>query len=58
MLSLSQQMITLSKRAIQRQNPDLDEFELNMLYLHHFYGPDIAKKVRAYLKRREQDGNQ
>ena len=48
--SLSNEVIRLSKRAIRRQNPDLNEFELKILFLHHFYGPKIAKKVQDHLK--------
>lgn len=56
--SLSQQMITLSKRAIQRQNPGLSEFELKILYLHYFYGPGIAQKVQAYLLEKNKNAHQ
>jgi hypothetical protein len=55
--SLSHQVINLSKRAIRRQNPGLSEFEIKLLYLHHFYGPDIAKKVRAYLQEKNKNGS-
>jgi len=50
--SLSNQVIHLSKRAIRRQNPHLDENELKILFLHHFYGQEIAQKVQAYLNKR------
>lgn len=57
--SLSQQVISLSKRAIRRRNPGLSESEMKLLYLHHFYGPDITQKVRAYLQEREKrDGRE
>jgi hypothetical protein len=56
--SLSHEMITLSKRAIRRQNPGLNEFELKILYLQHFYGLDIARKVRTYLEKKFKNGNQ
>ena len=55
--SLSHQVLTLSKRAIQRQNPGLSEFEMKLLYLHHFYSPGIARKVRAYLQEKNKNGN-
>lgn len=47
--SLSHELINLSKRAIRRRNPGLGELEIKLLYLYHFYGLDIAQKVRAYL---------
>jgi hypothetical protein len=56
--SLSDQVITLSKRAIRRQNPGLSEFEMKILYLHYFYGPVIAQKVRAYLQEKNKNANQ
>ena len=55
--TLSQLVINLSKRAIRRQNQGLSEFEVKLLYLHHFYGPDIAKKVRAYLEEKNKNGS-
>lgn len=57
-LSLSQQVINLSKRAIRRRHPHLTESELKILYLHHFYGPHIAQKVRAHLEKKNPDDNQ
>ncbi len=57
-LSLSQQVINLSKRAIRRRHPHLREFELKILYLHHFYGPDIAEKVRTHLENKHPNDNQ
>ena len=56
--SLSHEVIYLSKRAIRRQNPGLSELELKFLYLHHFYGPEIAGKVRPHLEERYKDGSQ
>ncbi|HLP48158.1 MAG TPA: hypothetical protein VK469_19600 [Candidatus Kapabacteria bacterium] len=55
--SLSNQVIALSKRAIQRQNPGLNEFEIKILYLYYFYGPDIAQKVREYLQGKDKNAN-
>jgi hypothetical protein len=56
--SLSHQVVTLSKRAIQRQNPGLSEFEIKILYLHYFYGPGIAQKVREHLLGKNKNANQ
>ena len=50
--SLSHDVITLSKRAIQRQNLNLSDFEIELLHLHYFYGPSIPKKSDPiYLRR-------
>lgn len=56
--SLSHTVFTLSKRAIQRQNPGLSELEMKLLYLHHFYSPGIARKVRAYLQKKNKNASQ
>jgi hypothetical protein len=56
--SLSHQVIQLSRRAIRRQNPGLSEFDLKILCLQHFYGPDIARKVRKRLQGKGGNGSQ
>lgn len=47
--SLSQLTIQLSKRAIARANKDLDENQLNLLFINFHYGQDLAGRVRKYL---------
>ena len=46
MLSLSQNMIALSKQALRKANPGLSENELTILFIKNCYGIDIAEKVK------------
>jgi len=48
--SLSQTTIQLSKRAIARANKNLDENQINLLFINLHYGKDLAERVRKYLK--------
>jgi len=47
--SLSQTTIQLSKRAIARVNKDLDENQIDLLFINYHYGKDLAERVRKYL---------
>jgi len=47
--SLSKTMIQLSWRAISRANPDLSESEIDLLFVAHHYGEDLANRLRTYL---------
>jgi hypothetical protein len=49
--SLSQTMIQLSKRALARANKSLDEQEVNLLFVSHHYGKDLADRLRRYLEK-------
>jgi len=53
MRSLSESMIRLSRRAIQRANPDFSEREVNLAFLEYSYGHELAVSVGEYLKKRE-----
>lgn len=55
--SLSRQVIELSKRAIRRRNPGLSKFDLEILSLRLFYGPEIAHRVREQLEKKQENGN-
>lgn len=48
--SLSQMTIQLSKRAIARANRDLDENQINLLFINYHYGSDLAERVKSYLE--------
>jgi hypothetical protein len=48
-LSLSQTVIDLARRALKRANPDLNEFELKILFLSNCYGRELAGKVKEYM---------
>ena len=47
--SLSETVIQLSRRAICRANPELNEQELNLLYVTYYYGKDLSERLRRYL---------
>ncbi len=49
--SLSQTTIQLSKRAIARKNKNLDEKQVNLLFIGCQYGEDLAARVNDYLNR-------
>ena len=50
--SLSQTTIQLSKRAIARENQNLDDKQINLLFITYQYGKDLAVRVDEYLNRR------
>ncbi len=50
--SLTQTTIQLSKRAIARANQNLDDKQINLLFITYQYGEDIAARVDEYLNRR------
>lgn len=52
--SLSETAINLSKRAIKRANKDLNENQINLLFIEYNYGKDLAKKVKKYLERNKK----
>jgi hypothetical protein len=45
-LSLSQEMIVLSKQALKKANPGLNDNELAILFIKNCYGADTAGKVK------------
>ena len=50
--SLSQTTIQLSKRAIARENQNLDDKQINLLFITYQYGKDLAVRVDEYLNRK------
>ncbi len=50
MRSLSKTVIQLSRRAISRANPGLNEEEVNLIFVANNYGDDLAKCLSKYLK--------
>ena len=50
--SLSETVIQLSHRAIRRANPELNEQELNLLFIAYYYGKDLSDHLRRYLNRK------
>jgi len=51
--SFSSCIIKLSKRAISRANPDLNEDEKNILFVEYHYGVELANRLRKYLDQRK-----
>lgn len=56
MRSLSRTVLRLSWRGLRRANPDLSEQELNLLFVKHCYGDDLAHRLQTYLNRRKEHG--
>ena len=54
-VSLSQTTIELSKRAILRNNNELNENQINLLFINFHYGKDIAKRVEEYLNQKRHE---
>jgi hypothetical protein len=50
--SLTQTTIQLSKRAIARENQNLDDKQINILFITYQYGKDLAVRVDEYLNKR------
>ena len=48
--SLSQTVIFLSRRAIKRANPSLNERELDIAFVANHYGEELAERLRLYLE--------
>ena len=51
MRSLSQTVLTLSRRTLQENNPELSEQALKVLFVRHCYGDDLADRFQIYLNR-------
>ena len=51
--SLSQTVMTLSRRAIQRANPSWTEREVDLAFVAYHYGEDLAERLGEYLKRKQ-----
>jgi hypothetical protein len=50
--SLSQSVIGLSRRAIQRRHPEWSEREVLLEFVAVHYGRELADRVRHHLERR------
>ena len=48
--SLSENTISLSRRAIGRKNTCLSKSELDILVIRYFYGQTLAEKLQNYLQ--------
>jgi len=47
--SFSQSIIQLSRKAIMRANPKLNERELILTFIAYHYGAGLANRLREYL---------
>ncbi len=56
-VTLSDTMIKLSKRAIARANKHLDEDGVKLLFIEYHYGKDLADRVRKYMEQRKHAKN-
>jgi len=48
--SLSQTVMFLSRRAIQRANPHMTEREVNLTFVEYHYGKALAEQLRSYME--------
>lgn len=55
--SLTQTTFYLSRRAIEKNNPELNEDELNVLFVSHYYGKELADGLRDFLKQRNHESS-
>jgi hypothetical protein len=51
--SLSQTVMQLSRRAIFRANKNIDEQEVNLIFVAYHYGNDLADRLRKYLEKKK-----
>ena len=45
-------VVHLAREGLARANPGLDDRELDLLWVDHQYGRDLAVRLREYLKER------
>ena len=53
--SLSQATIELSKRALARANREMDDDQVNLLFVDLHYGKELAREFEKYLKKRREE---
>jgi hypothetical protein len=54
--SLSQTVMFLSRRAIQRANPCMTEREVNLAFVELHYGKALAEQLRSYMEYQNNNG--
>jgi hypothetical protein len=52
MRSISRTTIELSRRAISRAIPEANQKQLNVLFVEHHYGSELANLLQKYLKKK------
>lgn len=53
--SLTTFTLNLSRRAIARANPLKSKLELDLLFVQHHYGSELADKVKIYIQKKENN---
>jgi hypothetical protein len=51
---LSASVTALAKRAIHTRYPELSEREVGLRFIELYYGPELARRVRRHLERRDR----
>jgi len=51
--SLSQTVMYLSRRAIQRTNPSLSEREADLAFVANHYGENLAERLRLHMEHQQ-----
>ena len=51
--SLSQWLMQASRENIRQLHPNASEEELALIFIEHFYGKELANKMRVYFDRRK-----
>jgi hypothetical protein len=52
--SLSQTVIYLSRRSIQRSKPYLNKRELDIAFVSNHYGQELAERLRLYMEKKQR----
>ncbi len=50
--SLTQSLILASRENIRRLHPNASKEELDLIFIEHYYGKELASRVRKDLERR------
>ncbi len=53
--SLSQSTIQLSKRAIARANKELDDDQVNAVFIHLHYGEELARRFKRRIDKKHEN---
>lgn len=51
--SLSQTAMYLSRRAIRRARPFMNEREVDLAFVANHYGENLAERLRSYMERKQ-----
>jgi hypothetical protein len=51
--SFTQSLMFASRQNIRKLHPELNQDELNLLFVELYYGKELAEQVKEYLERRK-----